>query len=126
MSIEAGVLIDVSGNPIYWHVPKGASAVELPDSASLWSKIWDNRQRLRGFAHTHPGSGLPSPSSADLTTFAAIEAGLGRRLDWWILTKDCAITLYWNKNFKKYMELPWCLQDHVLAPWIWELRKRSL
>ncbi|MFT5685936.1 MAG: hypothetical protein ACI8RZ_006891 [Myxococcota bacterium] len=86
--LEAAAVIDITGAPIHWHIPAGRSAVSLPDSRSLWSVLWENRERLAGLAHTHPGGGRPIPSWEDLTTFSACEAGLGRRLDWWIATAD--------------------------------------
>lgn len=125
MSIEAGVLIDLQGSPIYWHAPEGASSVLLPDSPTLWDKIWESRKKLLGFAHSHPGSGRPSPSHTDLTTFAAVEVGLGRRLTWWILSADSGISVYWNNTEAKYVEVPWMLEERVLAPWVFELRRRS-
>lgn len=125
MSIEVGVLIDMAGFPFYWHTPEGASSVQLPDSRTLWDEIWENRQKLRGFAHSHPGSGRPSPSSTDLTTFAAIEAGLGTRLTWWILSADSGISVYWSNKVGRYVEVPWLLDAHLLAPWVLELRRRS-
>ncbi len=39
-------------------------------------------------AHSHPGVGRPAPSHEDVTTFAAVEASLGCRLDWWIASRD--------------------------------------
>jgi proteasome lid subunit RPN8/RPN11 len=60
----------------------------LPDSRGLWDIFWENRDRLSGFAHSHPGAGVPWPSGTDLTTFRAVEAALGRRLQWWIVTLD--------------------------------------
>ena len=81
--LEAAAVIDTTGSLIHWHVPAGRSAVSLPDSRSLWSVLWDSRDRLAGVAHTHPGTGRPVPSWEDLTTFSACEAGLGVRLSWW-------------------------------------------
>lgn len=93
--IEAGVVVSGEG-PAFWHLPQGRSGGSLPDSRELWDVLWDLRKEvLLGFAHSHPGSGLPGPSHTDLTTFAAIEAGLGRRLDWWITSSDFAIHLRW-------------------------------
>ena len=66
----------------------GVSYAFLPDSRSLWDEIWDNRHNLLGVAHTHPGSGPPWPSLTDLTTFHAVENGLGRDLVWFIATSD--------------------------------------
>lgn len=83
--IEAGVVLDRQGLPAFWHLPDGRSACHLPDSRNLWNILWSERDHISGFAHTHPGDGICEASSTDLTTFAAIEAALGRRLDWWIV-----------------------------------------
>ena len=94
MTIETGVVLDLAGQPLYWHLPPGRSMGGLPDSRNLWDVIWENRDIISGFAHSHPGSGKPGPSHTDVTTFAAIEAALGRRLDWWIVSaEDEALTL---------------------------------
>lgn len=69
--------------------------VSIPDSAELWQKIWDHRSELLGIAHSHPGSGDTGPSYEDLTTFSAVEAALGRRLEWWITTSDTLVLCYW-------------------------------
>lgn len=60
----------------------------VPDDRGLWDCLWTHRATLRGVAHSHPGAGAPAPSPEDLSTFAAVEAGLGRRLTWWIATAD--------------------------------------
>jgi hypothetical protein len=122
MSIEVGVLVGVDGRPRYWHTPKGASAVELPDSPTLWDAIWQHRKVLHGFAHTHPGHGVPSPSGTDLTTFAAIEAALGTRLTWWILTQDEAITLHWDSTMGKYVTTA---AGSIGGRWVRTLREMS-
>ncbi len=94
--IEAGVVIGPNG-PIYWHLPSGRTGGSIPDSHALWQIFWENRKvRVLGFAHTHPGSGWPSPSMTDLTTFAAVEAGLGRRLVWWIASSDAISMIHWK------------------------------
>lgn len=95
MSIEAGVLLDLDCQPIFWHLPKDRTGGSLPDSRELWDQIWNNRARILGFAHTHPGSGVPGPSYEDLTTFAAIETALGKRLVWWVVSSDSFIELCW-------------------------------
>lgn len=82
------MVVAADGTPIHWHVPNDRSAGFLPDSRDLWDVLWENRGRLGGFAHSHPGSGFPSPSHTDVTTFAAIEAALGKKIDWWVVTKD--------------------------------------
>lgn len=94
--IEAGVVVDKSGDALFWHHPDGRSGGSLPDSRTLWQALWDAFQAgtLRGFAHSHPGSGVPGPSYTDVTTFAAIEDALGR-LDWWIVSEDRVVLLRW-------------------------------
>jgi hypothetical protein len=91
--IETAVVLDERRTPLHWHEPVGASVAALPDSRDLWDVLWANRERISGVAHSHPGGGPPRPSWEDLTTFAACEAGLGRRLEWWIATSD-AVTCY--------------------------------
>lgn len=93
--MEVGVLINKNDNPIHWHLPPGRSGGALPDSRTLWNQIWDNRHYILGFAHSHPGSGEPGPSWTDITTFAAIEAALGKRLDWWITSSDQMVVVKW-------------------------------
>jgi len=85
---EAGAVIDKHLVPIHWHLPQDRQTSILPDSRTLWEVIWEHRDVVLGFAHTHPGSGPCGPSSMDTSTFAAIEAGLGRRLTWWIVNED--------------------------------------
>jgi hypothetical protein len=58
----------------------------LPDSHELWEILWASREELGGVAHTHPWDGPAGPSHTDVTTFAAVEAGLGKRLIWPIVT----------------------------------------
>jgi hypothetical protein len=84
--MEAGLVFDRQGDPIHWHLPPDRTGVALPDSRALWKVLWENRHRLGGVAHTHPWAGPSAPSVIDVTTFAAIEAGLGQRLIWPIVT----------------------------------------
>lgn len=100
---EAGVLIDVNDQPIFWHVPSDRSIVTLPDSRQLWDVIWDKRDVVKGFAHTHPGSGAPIPSMEDLTTFRAIELALGKQLLWWVATSDHISSWLFYTQAKRYM-----------------------
>lgn len=86
--MEAGVVVGSKGEALHWHLPPGRTGGSLPESPDLWDVIWANRDNLSGFAHSHPGSGVPGPSYTDVTTFAAIEAGLGVRLKWWITSED--------------------------------------
>lgn len=121
---EAGVVIDKNGNPIHWHLPGDRSVVALPDSRSLWDILWENRETVAGFAHSHPGSGIPGPSYTDVTTFSAIEAAMGRRLDWWIASSNVVVLVRWLGP----SPLTYGQFGTVLNPepkWITELRRLS-
>jgi hypothetical protein len=118
--MEAGVLLDIEGKPIHWHVPEGRTAASLPDSRVLWQIIWWNRKRVGGFAHTHPGKGVPGPSYTDVTTFSAIEIGLGRPLLWPILSEDDG-AMYRHEGPGKY-HYTRCPQT-IVAEWADLLRK---
>ena len=93
--IEVAMVFDRWGDPLFWHLPPGRSAGAIPDSRDLWQVLWEHRRVLGGVAHTHPWRGSPEPSSTDLTTFAAVEAGLGRRLLWLVVTFDQVRYLQW-------------------------------
>lgn len=141
---EVGAVIDTLGNVIHWHDPNGSSSGALPDSRPLWDVIWEAHQQKRfaGFAHTHPGDGVPSPSTTDLTTFRAIERALGMRPVWWIASSDRLIALRLvvgehiyqieggtatlSSNYEGHVAttIDWP-GETVLAPWVFELRKRS-
>ena len=99
--MEVGALIAKDGSVIHWHLPPNRTSVALPDSRDLWGVIWENRDRVQGFAHSHPGGGVPGPSHTDITTFAAVEAGLGKRLEWWITSKD-SLAVFWWKGPENY------------------------
>ena len=119
--IEAGVVLAEGGVPIHWHLPAGRSGGTLPDSRELWDIFWKNRETLRGFAHSHPGSGVPSPSGIDVTTFEAVEAGLGRRLCWWITSEDTLVAFHWvGHEYKGFI-----IQDTAEPEWVKKLRKHS-
>lgn len=94
--IETALVFDRSGETLYWHLPPGRSRVSLPDSRALWEVLWNARAELGGVAHTHPGGGPALPSAIDLGTFAACEAGLGKRLVWVIATRDQEAHLGWT------------------------------
>jgi hypothetical protein len=120
--IEAGVVVGRNGEPIYWHLPNARTSVYLPDSSELWSVLWNAHTAgiLEGFAHTHPGSGVPGPSGTDLTTFAAIESGLGKRLKWWILSSDHVVRLDYSSDLGYE-------STNVLEPsWAERLRQLSI
>lgn len=119
---EMGAVIDVYSTVTYWHL--GDSGGSIDDSKKLWDEIWKVHKRgeLAGFAHTHPGSGVPSPSSTDLSTFAAIESGLGKRLNWWVSSSD--VVKAWHFDNGCYM--PSALYSEFLEPpWVKPLRLLS-
>ncbi len=120
--IECAVLVSQHGEPLAWHLPPGRTSVSIPDSRSLWSAMWQHREILGGIAHSHPGSGIPSPSREDLTTFAACEAGLGARLDWWIITLDEVRRFRWTGPGKHRYTI---VDPLGPTPWIDELRDLS-
>lgn len=120
--LETGVLISKSNEPIYWHLPSGRSSGYLPDTPELWSVIWDNRENVLGFAHTHPGTGIPGPSYEDVTTFAAIEAGLGKRLIWWISSDNELIKLEHGGKDKLSYNSELITLD---VKWLEDLRSKS-
>lgn len=93
--LESGVLYNEQNEIIYLHTPLDRSNVHIADSYEFWQIIWDNRFIIKGFAHSHPGSGLTSPSWTDITTFSSIERGLGKKLEWPIITSDKFVICTW-------------------------------
>lgn len=93
--MEVGAVVDRQGNVIFWHMPPDRQTCALPDSRGLWEVLLENKDVIQGVAHSHPGSGTPGPSHTDVTTFAALEAGLGRRLDWWITSANAMVVCRW-------------------------------
>ncbi|MCA9491705.1 MAG: Mov34/MPN/PAD-1 family protein [Myxococcales bacterium] len=124
--IEAAVVLGPDRRPLHWHEPVGASATGLPDSRGLWDVLWEHRAELVGVAHTHPGGGEPVPSTEDVTTFAACEAALGRRLEWWIATADQVRCFrHAGPGRTDYAAENAEMDETRTAPWLDELRARS-
>lgn len=130
--MEAGVLLDRKGEPLYWHLPRTRTVVSLPESPELWDVMWANRENISGFAHSHPGSGMPGPSYTDVTTFAALELGLGVRLDWWITSSDSFALIRWRGpdrlGYAPHPIIFGSPEQPLLVgepPWIAELRRHS-
>lgn len=123
MNLEAGVVVGYEGEPLFWHLPQGRTAGYLPDSRNLWDVLWANRHAVTGVAHSHPGSGLPRPSWEDVTTFAAIELGLGRRLVWWITSQNGLSVVLWAGPGKYDYEV--LSADGSKPLWLDELRRHS-
>lgn len=123
--IETGVLVNGNHEAIYWHLPKGRSGGSLPDDPGLWAMLWAHREQVLGFAHTHPGAGLPWPSDTDLSTFLAIEAALGRRLVWWIASSTHLVACHWERPHETLLG-QYAIHAHVTdPPWLAPLRLAS-
>jgi hypothetical protein len=125
VSIEAGVVFGFEGQAIHWHLPVNRTGGSLPDSHSLWDVLWENRATVFGFAHSHPGSDVPGPSWEDVTTFAGVELGLGRRLFWPIVSRDHLSVVVWGGPGKyDYVTYPVGIGAHNPS-WLDELRRHS-
>ncbi len=133
--IEAGVVIGEGDRVAVWHLPPNRSAGSIPDTESLWNLLWKHRKTASGFAHSHPGGGVPAPSWEDVTTFAAVELGLGRRLKWPIVSADYMAVYewggpgehdYWPTIVPREEEPPWANKLRMtseMGPSRWELHE---
>lgn len=125
---EVALIFDKEGRPLAWSDDSKAQGCAIPDSRNLWDAIWDYRQQLGGVAHTHPWDGPTGPSSTDLTTFAALEKGLGLRLVWPIITMTHELYLSLAPSDDSvYLELfpPPFASTAVWKAAVNELRRRS-
>lgn len=123
--MEAGVVI-AGGKPVFWHLPKGRTAGSLPDSRDLWDVLWEHREALDGFAHSHPGSGRPGPSHTDVTTFKAVELALGRKLQWWITSQDSLVLCTRQDSFPVGLSYAVAEVPKGQEPeWLFKLREHS-
>ena len=84
------------------------SRASIPDSRDRWQIIWDHRAEITEIAHSHPGNFLDF-SSEDLTTMQAIEAGLGRKLIWSIITQKGFLSRDDGKDTHR-TDSPWWLE----------------
>jgi len=123
MDTEVAVVLDRGELPIYWHKPQGCSPVAIPDSRTLWEVLWDSRGKLLGVAYAHPQTLGHAPSQEDVTTFAAVEAALGRRLLWWIVTSHELACMEWSGRGRLDYDI-WVLSPLCAEPaWVEELRR---
>lgn len=127
--IETGAVINTAGEVIHWHEPGGRSGGALPDSRQLWDVLWQAYQHgwLLGFAHTHPGHGVPRPSQEDISSFVAIENALGP-LRWWIASADRMVRVSRSlidsvPGRVIYASTEIAIPDEPV--WVAELRRRS-
>ncbi len=72
------------GEAVLWS-DASQSPTALPDSRARWEAIWSCRDRIVEIAHTHPLGGAQF-SIEDETTMAAVDAALGRRLRYAVVT----------------------------------------
>lgn len=86
--VEVCFLIGADG-AVLW-ADRSASPAALPDSRARWEAIWRHRARLAGVAHTHP-RGAAAFSAEDETTMAAIDAALGRPLNYVVVTAEAML-----------------------------------
>ena len=125
MTHEVSLVFDKQGKAMRW---SDGSAGYLPDSQDLWSFLWEHRKEVGGVAHTHPWNGPTGPSGTDITTFAALEKGLGLSLIWPIITMthDQYFRLEASVGGENYIEV-----FSPFAAWEWwrenikEMRRRS-
>lgn len=123
MSWETRMVFDRDGMVLTWPHDPNRSQTYLPDSHSLWEFLWEHRAELGGVAHTHPWDGPARPSRTDVTTFSAIERGLGVRLRWPIVTfTDIEVFVWVGPGEYDYSVLR---NDPFVVEGVEDLRKRS-
>lgn len=128
MAIEIACVFDKQGKALYWHDLSDCSRNYIPDSMELWNIVWNNRKVIGGVAHTHPWFGDAVPSQVDVTTFSAIERGIGKLLWWPIVTMDNVSCYHLNYSLTdpKYIKIHNPIFDGIY--WddvVKELRKKS-
>lgn len=125
--MEAAVVLNHDWRPIAFHTPADRTAGSLPDSHDLWETLYVHRKDLLGVAHSHPGGGVPGPSYTDVTTFSALERGLGvGRLLWPIITEDAVCVFTWQGPGRfDYVRKELTLTMDMLSSWVPELLKLS-
>jgi hypothetical protein len=82
---EVCFLLD-AGGAVLWRDSSGDPSA-LPDSRDRWTAIWTRRDVLAEVAHSHPRGPLAF-SATDLSTMDAVDAALGRRLAWAVVTPE--------------------------------------
>lgn len=85
---EVCFLLDAEGR-VLWS-DASTSPTLMPDSRTRWERIWAMRGQLAEIAHSHPLGGLHF-SSIDEGTMRALDAALGKRLRYSVVTPDAMI-----------------------------------
>lgn len=106
MSFAEAAIVIIDGRSAFDWTPRGRTAGFLPDGREFWEFLAEHRDELEGVAHLHPGDGWPVASAEDVTTFDAVERGLGQRLDWWIISSDSGV-LYRREGAGYGIERGW-------------------
>lgn len=119
---EVALVFDKQGRSLCWHKSKNPNAAYIEDSHDLWTFLWDNRSIIGGVAHTHPWDGEAWPSHTDVTTFDAIERGLGIRLIWPVVTFSDVGYWQWSDLDNAYVRLS---SSPTVVVDVEELRNRS-
>ena len=129
---EAAVVIDWEQRVTFRWLPPGRSAVYLPDGRELWEHLLATTDTTWGVAHIHPGTGIPEPSAEDLSTFLALERGLGRRFSWPIITSNGGAIYAWRttRGVRSYQRAAGWIDAEThpdtnrrFQPWLTELRR---
>lgn len=128
MNVEVATVFDYAGAALYWTSTLDAGSMHIPDSRALWDFIWDHRKDIHGIAHSHSG-GMDMPSGTDVTTWGAVERGLGVRLWWPIVTEDQVTCYHHNPVTGGYEHTRMVLSSDVTSD-VWratidQLRKKS-
>jgi hypothetical protein len=91
------------------------SPADLPDSRARWEAIWAARDGLEEIAHSHP-IGPDAFSTEDETTMDALDAALGRRLRYSLVTPGGMVVREHGHRVGTPEEEPW---------WVSQLRAAS-
>lgn len=83
MKREVCFLIGATGT-VLWS-DASDSPLALPDSRDRWEAIWSRRAELHEIAHSHP-LGPEQFSAEDVSTMHALDAALGRRCRFSLVT----------------------------------------
>lgn len=109
---EACFLIG-GGEAVLW-AERSTDPLALPDSRARWEAMWAHRDELTVVAHSHPGGPLAF-STTDRSTMVALDAALGRALEYAVVTPSamirCSEGIAWEPQ-----DEPW---------WAWLLRSAS-
>ena len=81
------------GDVVLW-CDASDSPVAIPDARERWEAIWSRRELVVEIAHTHPLGGLHF-SSTDEGTMEALDAALGRKLIYSVVTPDAMLRRTW-------------------------------